>query len=236
LPLLSRGGNTRHCVQASAQQVYRSHAYRIQSRMKLLSINVALPRTVVEHGRRVETGIFKQPVRGPVKVTRLNIEGDRQADLSVHGGANKAVYAYSWKNVEYWREFLQRDDLGPGSFGENLTVDELPDTDISIGDVLEVGTARFQVTQPRFPCYKLGIALRRPDMVKTFEEGGRNGFYLRVLQEGTIQSGDEIKHIANSDPETITIAEFANIYRARNATGRKVSSSELARILGLAPG
>jgi MOSC domain-containing protein YiiM len=201
--------------------------------MELLSINVAVPKTVVANGRRVDTGIFKQPMSGPVRVGTLNLEGDRQADLSVHGGANKAVYVYSWKNVEYWRKFLRRDDLHPGSFGENLTVDELADTEVSIGDVLEIGTARFQVTQPRFPCYKLGIALGRPDFVKTFEEGGRNGFYLRVAKEGTIQAGDKIRRIASDDPETVTVAEFANIYRARNADGPKISSAEVARLLHL---
>jgi len=201
--------------------------------MKLLSVNVGLPKVETSNGRHVETGIFKQPVSGPVTVGTLNLEGDRQADLSVHGGANKAVYVYSWKNVEHWRKFLQRDDLHPGSFGENLTVDELTDTEVSIGDVLEIGTARFQVTQPRLPCYKLGIALGRPDFVKTFEEGGRNGFYLRVLQEGTIQAGDEIRLITQDGANKVSVAEFVQIYRARNATGRKVSSAELARVLSL---
>jgi MOSC domain-containing protein YiiM len=201
--------------------------------MQLLSINVAAPKIVTADGRRVETGIFKQPVTGPVKVSALNLEGDRQADLSVHGGANKAVYAYSWKNVEYWKKFLERDDLHPGSFGENLTVDELTDTEVSIGDELLIGTARFQVSQPRFPCYKLGIAIGRPDVIKAFEESGRNGFYLRVLQEGTIEAGDEITRIASAEPGTVTVAEFANIYRARNANGSKISSAELARLLRL---
>lgn len=180
--------------------------------MELLSINVAVPKTVVANGRRVETGIFKQPVSGPVRVGTLNLDGDRQADLSVHGGANKAVYVYSWKNVEHWRKFLQRDDLHPGSFGENLTVDELTDTEVSIGDVLEIGTARFQVTQPRLPCYKLGIALGQPDFVKIFEEGGRNGFYLRVLTEGMIQAGDKIQRISDGGANKVSVAEFVQIY------------------------
>jgi len=201
--------------------------------MKLLSVNVALPKVVTSNGRQVETGIFKLPVSGPVRVTTLNLEGDRQADLAVHGGANKAVYAYSWKNVEYWMKFLERDDLRPGSFGENLTVDDLADTEVSIGDELEIGTARFQVTQPRLPCYKLGIALGRPDFVKVFEEGGRNGFYLRVLEEGTIRAGDEIRRIAHDEANKVSVAEFVQLYRARAATGRKISSSELARVLRL---
>jgi len=186
--------------------------------MKLLSINVALPKAVAADGQRVATGFFKQPVNGPAKVGKLNIEGDGQADLSVHGGVDKAVYVYSWKNVEYWKTFLKREDLHPGSFGENLTMDGLFDTEVCLGDQFEIGTARFLVTQPRFPCFKLGIAMGQPDFVKTFNEGGRNGFYLRVLQEGTISAGDKIRRIASDDPATVTVAEFVNIYRTRNAT------------------
>src|SRR5579859_2089274 len=186
--------------------------------MKLLSINVSFPKVIEADDQRVETGFFKQPVKGPAKVGKLNIEGDGQADLSVHGGVDKAVYVYSWKNVEYWKTFLNREDLRPGSFGENLTVDELPDTEVCLGDQFEIGTARFLVTQPRFPCFKLGIAMGRPDFVKTFHKGGRNGFYLRVIHEGTISAGDKIRRIANNDPATVTVAEFVNTYRTRNAT------------------
>ena len=186
--------------------------------MELLSINVAIPKIVTADGRRVETGIFKQPVSGPVKVGTLNLHGDRQADLTVHGGLDKAVYVYSRKNVEHWAKFLQRDDLHPGSFGENLTVDELADSEISIGDELLIGTSRFLVTQPRLPCFKLRIAMGRPDSVNIFHEGGRNGFYLRVLQDGTIQAGDEIRRIASGDPGTVTVAEFVDIYRTRTST------------------
>ncbi len=196
--------------------------------MELLSINVALPKVVTADGQRVETGFFKQPVNGPARVGKLNIEGDRQADLSVHGGIDKAVYAYSWKNIEYWKTFLKREDLRPGSFGENLTVDELLDAKVCLGDQFEIGTARFLVTQPRFPCFKLGIAMSRPDFVKTFHESGRNGFYLRVLQEGTIAAGNKIRRIANDDPATVTVAEFVNIYRTRNTT-REI----LLRLAGL---
>src|SRR5579859_133151 len=186
--------------------------------MKLLSINIALPKAVAADGQRVETGFFKQSVNGPARVGKLNIEGDGQADLSAHGGVDKAVYVYSWKNVEYWKTFLKREDLHPGSFGENLTVDELLDTEVCLGDQFEIGTARFLVTQPRFPCFKLGIAMGRPDFVKTFHAGGRNGFYLRVLQEGTISAGDKIRRIASDGPATVTVAEFVAIYRTRNAT------------------
>ena len=199
--------------------------------MELLSINVALPKTVTSDRKPVETGIFKQPVSGPVKVGKLNIEGDRQADLSVHGGLHKAVYVYSWKNVEYWKTFLKRDDLHPGSFGENLTVDELLDAEVCLGDELEIGTARFLVTQPRLPCFKLGIAMGSPGFVKIFHQGGRNGFYLRVIQEGIIATCDKIRRIANDDPATVTVAEFVNIYRAGNATPEK--ARQLSRLPAL---
>lgn len=201
--------------------------------MKLLSINVALPKTVAHGGVKVETGIFKRPVSGPVKVQRLNIEGDRQADLSVHGGVNKAVYAYSWKNVEYWKKFLGRDDLGPGSFGENLTINGLLDNEMSIGDELQIGTGKFQVTQPRFPCFKLGIAMGHPEFVRTFDGSGRNGFYLSVLQEGTIAAGDKITRIASTNPAAITVAEFVGLYHFQRAEGQKFSSSELRRLVSL---
>jgi MOSC domain-containing protein YiiM len=191
--------------------------------MKLLSINVALPQVVATDGQRVETGIFKQPVNRPVRVGKLNIDGDGQADLAVHGGVDKAVYVYSWKNVEYWKNFLKREDLHPGSFGENLTVDELIDAEVCLGDQLEIGTARFQVTQPRLPCFKLGIAMGRPDFVKIFHESGRNGFYLRVIQEGVIEAGDTIRKIANDDPAAVTVAEFVNVYRTRSTTDRMLN-------------
>ena len=157
--------------------------------MKVLSINVAEPRVLTVAGERVETGIFKTPVRGRIHVGTLNLEGDRQADISVHGGPDKAVYVYSWENTLFWRQALKREGLGPGSFGENLTVEELREGEVAIGDELRIGTARFQVTQPRLPCFKLALAMDLPDFPKTFLESGRTGFYLRVLEEGEIQSG-----------------------------------------------
>ena len=184
--------------------------------MRLLSINVAQPVEVKFGGQLVPTSIFKKSVTAPVRVAILNLEGDRQADLTVHGGPDKAIYAYSWKNIEYWRKFLRRDDLGPGAFGENLTVDDLTDEEIAIGDELEIGTARFVVTQPRIPCFKLGIALNAPDFPKIFHYAGRNGFYLRVLQEGRVEAGDAIRQIQVASGERITIAEFVRITNAPN--------------------
>ncbi|HLY61654.1 MAG TPA: MOSC domain-containing protein [Terriglobia bacterium] len=201
--------------------------------MNLISINVAVPKVVIAGKQEVSTAIFKTQVTGPVRVGKLNLEGDRQADLSVHGGEHKAVYAYSWQNIEYWKKFLHRDDLRPGSFGENLTVDGLLDTEVSIGDELQIGSARFRVTQPRFPCFKLGIAMGQKKFIKTFDDSGRNGFYLSVLQEGVIEAGNEIRRIANTNPEAITVAEFVKLYQYSRAHGENISSSEIRRRLTL---
>ena len=187
-----------------------------------------MPRIVREENRQIRTGIFKKPVAGPVKVGKLNLEGDAQADLSVHGGPNKAVYAYSWPNIEFWRRELGRDDLGPGSLGENLTIDELVDTEVAIGDELEIGTARFVVTQPRLPCYKLGIALAMPEFPKIFHRSGRNGFYLRVLRVGVLAVGDEVRKIENSDGPRMTVAEFASI-----ATKHTITQEDFERAKNL---
>ena len=196
--------------------------------MKLISVNVAEPKIVVAGGERIQTAIFKKPVAGPVRVSRLNLDGDRQADLTVHGGADKAVYAYSWQNTTYWRRELQRDDLGPGTFGENLTVDGLTDDEIGIGDVLETGTARFQVTQPRIPCFKLAIALGLPDCPKLFHRAGRNGFYLRVLQEDLLAAGDLVRITPAENGNRMTIAEFVRI-----VTSRTPGEEMLSRIMRL---
>lgn len=197
--------------------------------MKLLSINVAQPNVVVDRGRPVETGIFKKPVVGPVAVRFLNLDGDRQADLSVHGGRNKAVYAYTRENIDYWRGRLGRDDLVPGTFGENLTVEGLPETEVSIGDEFEIGTARFQVSQPRLPCFKLGIVMGRQDFVNIFQRSRRVGFYLRVLREGTIQAGDEISKFPTADAEPVSVAEMVRIISTR-----KLSLADGQRALRLA--
>ena len=195
--------------------------------MKLLSINVASPSEVLASGRLVKTSIFKKPVAGPVRVGSQNLEGDMQSDLRVHGGPFKSVYAYSAANIDYWREFLKRPDLGPGSFGENLTVEGLTDAEIAVGDELEIGTARFIVTQPRIPCFKLGIALGLPKFPKIFHWAGRNGFYLRVLLQGRIESGDEIRVFPSPAPR-MTIAELVKL-----SNKKEVTPQELERILAL---
>jgi MOSC domain-containing protein YiiM len=197
--------------------------------MKVISINASLPRVVSVHGKQIETGIFKIPVSGPIVAGKLNFQGDGQADLSVHGGLDKAVYLYSWDNILHWKKTLQRDDLGPGSFGENLTVEGLGENEVAIGDEFAIGTARFVVTQPRLPCFKLALALETPSITKTFLESGRTGFYLRVLQEGTLQAGDPIYPLPSREPVRVTIAEFVELYRLKRAT-----RGQITKILSLA--
>ncbi len=181
------------------------------------------------HGKEVETGIFKTPVTGPVVARSLNLDGDGQGDLSVHGGRDKAVYLYPWENVEHWKQFLHREDLRPGSFGENLTAEGLNEHEAAIGDELAIGTARFVVTQPRLPCFKLALALETPSLPKTFLESGRTGFYLRVLQEGSLQAGDPIYPLPSREPVRVTIAEFVELYRRKRA-----SREQIDKLLSLA--
>src|SRR5467141_748297 len=161
--------------------------------MKLVSINVGLPREVRWHGKTVLTSIFKAPVEGSVKVGRLNLEGDRQSDLNVHGGADKAVYVYPAEHYAFWRAELPGVDLPGGAFGENFTTEGLIEDSVHIGDRLRIGSAEFVAMQPRMPCFKLGIRFGRPDMVKRFMHSGRTGFYLAVLQEGEVAAGDSFE-------------------------------------------
>jgi len=193
--------------------------------IKILSINVGLPKAVLIDGEQIQTAIFKAPTAGSIKVTKLNLKGDQQADLSVHGGPDKAVYVYSWENILYWRQQLQREDLGPGSFGENLTVEGLFDEEVAIGDELQAGTARFQVTQPRLPCFKLAAKFGLPGFPKVFLQSGRTGFYLRVLEEGVISAGDSIRRIEVQGPRRITIAEFTKLYRDHEASNDLVADA-----------
>lgn len=186
--------------------------------VQLLSVNVCLPKSAEIDGHTIWTGIFKQPVDGPVMARFRNLDGDGQGNLSVHGGPDKAVYAYTQENVDFWREHLGRETLRPGLFGENLTVQGLREVDILIGDELEIRSARFLVTQPRIPCSKLSAAVGVPEFHKRFLESGRTGFYLRVLQEGVVKAGDSIRRIESKAAARVTIADFARIYRTRQAT------------------
>lgn len=182
------------------------------SGMKLISVNVGTPRGVTLKQRTITTGIFKEPVKGRVMMRKLNIDGDKQADLSVHGGADKAVYVYPKEHYEYWQEKLQRMKLPWGMFGENLTTEGLLENTVRIGDLFRIGTAEVIVTQPRLPCYKLGIKFGRADMVRRFLASGRTGFYLKVSQEGMVGAGDAIELI-NRDMKKATVAEIVKLYK-----------------------
>ena len=179
--------------------------------MKVISVNVGLPREVSANGQRVLTGIFKQPVTGRVAVRRLNLEGDRQADLSVHGGPDKAVYAYPAEHYDFWRRELPEIDLPFGMFGENLSIEGLREDEVNVGDRFAIGSAEFQVTQPRLPCSKLGIKFGRADMVKRFLHSRRTGFYFRVVKEGEVGAGDAIA-LVHRDPGNVTVADITRLY------------------------
>lgn len=179
--------------------------------MRLVSVNVGLPREIEWRGRTVWTSIFKTPIDRRLRVTLLNLEGDQQSDLSVHGGVDKAVYVYPSEHYAYWRTELPRMDLPWGAFGENLTTEGLLEENVRIGDRLRVGSAEFVVTQPRMPCFKLGIRFGRPDMVKRFLRSGLTGFYLAVLREGEVAVDDSIQFTAQ-EQGGLTVADIVNLY------------------------
>jgi len=177
----------------------------------LISVNVAQPRVVEWNGEPLETGIFKEPVAGPVRVHSTNLEGDRQADLTVHGGVDKAVYVYPSEHYAFWRETLERVDLGWGMFGENLTTESLDEASVRVGDVFAIGTAELEVSQPRLPCKKLNMKFGRTDMGKHFLKSGRLGFYLRVRREGVLEADDPITRVVAADADAPTIADLARL-------------------------
>jgi MOSC domain-containing protein YiiM len=179
--------------------------------MKVVSVNVGLPREIIWKGNVVTTGIFKNPVQGRIAVRKLNIDGDRQADLSVHGGIDKAVYVYPLQHYQYWRAELPHQEMPWGMFGENLTIDGLQEDSVNIGDQFRVGSAEVVVTQPRMPCYKLAAKFERDDMLKRFLKSGRTGFYFGVLKEGEVGAEDEIEWIAR-DKHNITVADITRLY------------------------
>ena len=177
--------------------------------MQLLSLNVGRPRQVEWRGETVTTSIFKRPVNHRVRVGRLNIEGDQQSDLTVHGGPDKAVYLYPAEHYDDWRRELGDDTLAFGAFGENFTTRGILESDTAIGDRFRIGSAEFIVTQPRMPCYKLGIRFGRADMVKLFYRSRRSGFYLAVAREGDVGPGDAIEVIAR-DRTGISVRDVVN--------------------------
>ena len=198
--------------------------------MHLHSVNVGLPRDVVWHGRQVSTGIFKEPVHGRVAIRRLNLDGDGQADLSVHGGADKAVYCYPFEHYSYWRRELPGEDLPLGMFGENLTLEGVSEDTVHIGDRFAVGSATLVVTQPRLPCYKLGIKFQSDAMVKRFLTSGRTGFYFAVASEGDVAAGDPVQ-IVERESHAVPVSEIVRLYVAKRFSAADVASVEKALLV-----
>ena len=179
--------------------------------MNVISVNVGLPKEVEWKGKHVTTGIFKTPLSGVLSVRTLNIEGDGQADLSVHGGPTKAIYVYPSEHYEFWQTELPGTPLPWGMFGENLSTQGLIEDEVQIGDEFRIGTVRVRTTEPRMPCYKLGIRFGRDDIVKRFLASGRSGFYLSVRQEGRLQEGDSIEPLKRRS-QSVTVADVTRLY------------------------
>ena len=179
--------------------------------MRLVSVNIGHPREVIYKGKTVTTGIFKEPVEGRIRLRTLNLDGDRQADLSVHGGLSKAAYAYPIEHYEYWREQLPGVDLPWGMFGENFTTEGLREDSVNIGDRFRIGSAEVIVTEPRLPCYKLAAKFGRDDIIKRFLHSGRTGFYFAVMQEGEVGTGDGIE-LVSRDEHRVTVADITRLY------------------------
>jgi MOSC domain-containing protein YiiM len=175
------------------------------------------------HGRTVTTGIFKQPVKGRVALRKLNLDGDGQADLSVHGGEYKAVYCYPIAHYDYWKKELAGRELPMGMFGENFTTDGLSEDTAHLGDRFSVGSAEVVVTQPRLPCYKLGLRFQSDDMVRRFLASGRTGFYFAVTREGEVGAGDEIKAVSRDD-NAVPVSEITRLYIAKRYADDDVAS------------
>ena len=179
--------------------------------MKILSVNVGLPREVTWQGKLVTTGIFKEPVNAPVMLRTLNLDGDGQADLTVHGGVTKAVYVYPSEHYGYWRVELAGVDLAWGMFGENLTTEGLLEEGVYIGDRFQIGETEIMVTEPRMPCYKLGLKFGRADIIKRFLASRRTGFYFAVVRGGMVGAGDAIELIGGGQQE-ISVADITRVY------------------------
>lgn len=202
--------------------------------MRLVSVNCGLPRDVAWRGRTVTTGIYKEPVAGPVALRKLNLEGDGQADLTVHGGEAKAVYCYSLTHYDYWKAELPGRSLPMGVFGENFTTEGLSESTVFLGDRFSIGSAEVVVTQPRLPCYKLGIRFQSDEMVKRFFASGRTGFYLAVTREGTVTAGDEMV-LTGRETESVPVADIMRLYVARSYTARDEASARLALSVAALP-
>ena len=191
----------------------------MKTETKLISVNVGLPRIVMNNGEPVTTGIFKEPVAGRVMLRALNLDGDGQADLSVHGGLSKAAYAYPSEHYQYWRQEFPEMKLPWGMFGENFTTTGLFESELNIGDKFQVGSAIVMVTEPRLPCYKLGIKFGRTDIIKRFLASERTGFYFAVLREGEVGACDQIELIERSQG-SVSVNQIVQLYaREKHNTG-----------------
>src|SRR5512135_204500 len=200
---------------------------------RLLSVNVGLPRDIAWRGETVRTAIWKEPVQGRRMVRRLNIDGDKQADLAGHGGEYRAVFVYQIESYHYWERQLGRNDFVFGQFGENFTVDGLSDEEVYIGDRYRIGGALFEVTQPRVTCYRVGIRMGDPRIPALLVSHHRPGFYFRVLEEGDVEAGDEILKVA-SGPEQMTVAEIDALLYLPGHPRRQLKRA--LRISALSPG
>ena len=202
--------------------------------MKVISVNTGLLREVKWHARSVITGIFKNPVHGRVALCKLNLDGDRQADLSVHGGEFKAVYCYPFVHYDYWTRELPDRELPIGIFGENFTLDGLLEDAVHLGDRFSVGSAEVVVTQPRLPCYKLGIRFEDDHMVKRFLASGRTGFYLAVTKEGEVSAGDAMRLISR-DPNGVPVSEVTRLYAEKQYSDADLTWVQRALRVGALP-
>ena len=182
---------------------------------RLLSVNVGMPKNVAWRGKTVFTGVFKDPVVGPRRVRKLNVEGDGQGDLAGHGGEQRAVFVYQIDSYRYWERELGRNDFTYGQFGENFTVEGLTDDEVCVGDRYQIGDAVFEVTQPRVTCYRVGIRMNDPRIPAMLVSHHRPGFYFRVLEEGDVQAGDEIIKLS-SGPEQMPVAEVDALLTSRS--------------------
>jgi MOSC domain-containing protein YiiM len=179
--------------------------------MKVLSVNVGLPRKVLFNGQIITTAIFKDPVKGPIMLRKINLDGDKQADLTVHGGVDKAVYSYPSEHYNYWRKQYPNIDIIWGMFGENFTTEGLMEDTVNIGDQVQIGSAKLVATQPRMPCYKLGVRFGIMEIIKRFLSSGRPGIYFKVLKQGEVKTDDKIE-IIEKDKNNVTVKDIIRLY------------------------